>query len=423
MIITNVCLLLEALSIVICLHHLYGEKFRLDIATVCYLSIDMIIVIAVNFLGMAKEFTMVIYPILIIYCGLRFGLKIRALFINNILCMVLISGIQMLMAFLICHLLKIHVIDETQLLVVNLGVFLIVLLILPKCKLEKMSLFLDNKERFLICIISICLFMAMFLVYKYKQTELLEINQSIFIFISIFFVFLLAGLLGKYKLKAKEIETELKMQRLYSDSFKGLIDDIRLRQHEFGNHINTIYSQHYTCKTYEELVNTQKEYCELISKENQYNKLSQNGNHFIIGFLYGKLSEIEKKGIEITYRISVEDVNIGIPIHKIIEILGDLLNNAVEALENMEDKNKLFISIEEKEDFIIEVKNESDNFNLNDIGLFFERGYSKKGQNRGLGLYNVKQICKEYQVDISCEIEDIEDKKWIAFKLTKKGTI
>ena len=34
MIITNVCLLLEALSIVICLHHLYGEKFRLDLSLI-----------------------------------------------------------------------------------------------------------------------------------------------------------------------------------------------------------------------------------------------------------------------------------------------------------------------------------------------------------------------------------------------------
>ena len=67
MIITNVCLLLEALSIVICLHHLYGEKFRLDIATVCYLSIDMISMAAVNYLGLSKVYTMIIYPFLILF--------------------------------------------------------------------------------------------------------------------------------------------------------------------------------------------------------------------------------------------------------------------------------------------------------------------------------------------------------------------
>ena len=64
MIITNVCLLLEALSIVICLHHLYGEKFRLDIATVCYLSIDMISMAAVNYLGLYNDNLSISYFVL-----------------------------------------------------------------------------------------------------------------------------------------------------------------------------------------------------------------------------------------------------------------------------------------------------------------------------------------------------------------------
>ncbi len=79
MIVTNVCLLLEALSIVICLHHLYGEKFRLDIATVSFLSIDMIIMTAINYFGLPKTYTMVIYPVIILYCGVRFGFRIKSL--------------------------------------------------------------------------------------------------------------------------------------------------------------------------------------------------------------------------------------------------------------------------------------------------------------------------------------------------------
>ncbi len=37
--ITNVCLLLEMLSIVLCLHRLYGEKFRFDIVTVSFVCV------------------------------------------------------------------------------------------------------------------------------------------------------------------------------------------------------------------------------------------------------------------------------------------------------------------------------------------------------------------------------------------------
>lgn len=383
MIITNVCLLLEALSIVICLHHLYGEKFRLDIATVCYLSIDMISMVTVNYLGLSKTYTMIIYPLLILYCGKRFGFKIRRLVINLALCMVFISGIQMIVSFPICYLLNLHVVQDVQLLFVNVLAFLVVLFLLPKFRVRQLSLFLDDKEKILVATLCICFFMILLLMFSYKRIKLLDINQTFLLFISMFLIFILSGQLGKYKIKAKEIETELKMQRLYSDSFKGLIDDIRLRQHEFDNHINTIYCQHYTCKTYDELVNTQREYCRLISKENRYNKLSANGNRFIVGFLYGKLAEIEKMGIEVTYRINVGDLNIGIPIHKIIEILGDLINNAVEALEKMERKNKLFVSIEEKDDFTIEVRNESSSISYDEMSLFFEKVIVKRDKIEG----------------------------------------
>lgn len=39
----NICLLLEGLSMVICLHYLYGEKFKLGIINASYLTVYMIV--------------------------------------------------------------------------------------------------------------------------------------------------------------------------------------------------------------------------------------------------------------------------------------------------------------------------------------------------------------------------------------------
>lgn len=82
----------------ICLHHLYGEKFRLDIATVSFLSIDMIIMTAINYFGLPKMYlvTMVVYPIIALYCGIRFGFKLKLIVSNVVLCVILVGGIQML---------------------------------------------------------------------------------------------------------------------------------------------------------------------------------------------------------------------------------------------------------------------------------------------------------------------------------------
>ena len=60
-ILTNVCLLLEALSVVICLHHLYGKKFRLDIATVGLLALNMILMQSIEYLELSYTLSILSY--------------------------------------------------------------------------------------------------------------------------------------------------------------------------------------------------------------------------------------------------------------------------------------------------------------------------------------------------------------------------
>lgn len=419
--ITNICLLLEALSIVVCLHHLYGEKFRLDIVTLSYLAVDMIITSAINYYDLPKVYTMVMYPIIIIYCMMRFGCKIRALIINFILYMAVLSSIQLIVLLLYYFIFKIQLFENLQLLIVNGIAFIIVLFILPKCKLNKVSSYLQDKERIYIVAIGISIIVVGYSLTQYKKINIVGLVQGGLMFTSILFIFFLIVQIGKYKVKSKEIETELKMHKLYADSFQNLIDNIRLRQHEFNNHINTIYSMHYMFNTYEDLVNAQKEYYKAVENENHYNKLLTTGNPVIIGFLYGKFVEIEKLGIDINYKISIDDFNVGVPVYKIVEILGNLIKNAAEALQERKEDKYLFVSMIEKDGiFEIEVRNISDYIKLEEIGKFFTKGYSKKGNGRGLGLYNVKAICEEYGLKIKPENKDINNKNWISFVINNK---
>ncbi len=424
MIVTNICLLLEALSIVICLHHLYGEKFRLDIKTISFLSIDMILMTVINYYGMPKTYTMIIYPILALYCGARFGFQLKSMVVNLVLCIVLIGSIQAITLFPIFHICHIYAVSGIGLLLVSCIEFAFVLVILSLCKIEKLSKFLQHKERFSIIIIGICVIMVLIWMLSYKNFKILDINQAVTLLICVVLIVVLVGQVSKYKIKAKEIEMELKMQKLYSASFQGLIDHIRMRQHEFNNHINTIYSQHYTHKNYEDLVNAQKHYCELVMKENRFSKLLSGGNPIIVGFLYGKFVEIEKLGIDVGYKVADIKDELEVPEYKVVEILGDLINNAVEALSADEERNKLYVSVIGGDSLTIEVRNESPHISYAEFDDFFTKGYSKKGENRGLGLYNVKQICEEYHMEISCDNIEIDGSNWLYFGIAKeKGTI
>lgn len=419
--ITNICLLLEALSIVLCLHDLYGKKFKLDIETTSYLAINMISMTAMNYFELPKTYSVVIYPIIAIYCGVKFGFKLREIIINTILCIIIVGVIQMIVTLPFYYLLNVHRFTNYRLLFINCIAFLIMLFVIPRLKINRVVILLKNKEKILIASIIICLGITFFCLFTYKQFIQVELNQTILLFACVVFIFALTGQLNQYKIKSKEIETELRMYKLYSESFQSLIDSIRFKQHEFENHITTIDNLHYMFDTYEELVHEQEKYCQQIINENRFNKLLLKGNPVIISFLYGKLIEIDKKGIDVTYEISIDDLDIGIPIHRIVELLGNLLKNAVEAIEKTPDLNKIHIHMIEIDDlFEMEIRNESYYIQPNDISCFFTKGYSEKGANRGLGLYNVNNICQEYGLQIYFENKEIDGKNWLSFKISNK---
>ncbi len=419
--IERIHLLLEVLSIVICLHQLYGKKFKLDIATTIFLSMDMIIMTTINYYGLSRVCSLVIYPIIVIYCGIQFGFKWREIIINNILYMIIIGGLQLLIIIIYGWLINFLSIDlfifkNIEILFMNGIILIFSLIILPKFKISRLSRYLQDKERILFFSLAFCILIIISSFINYKMYDKAKIYQSFILFVGITLFCILAGQLGKYKIKSKQIETELKMHKLFADSFQGLIDDIRLRQHEFDNHISAIYSLHYTCDSYDELVKAQNDYSNAVIKENRYNKLLKVGSPLLIGFLYGKFVEIERLGIEITYQVSVNDLNMGIPTYKLVEILGNLIKNAVEAIQNSEISRELFLSVMEMEDmFEIEVRNRSEFIAYSEIEIFFRKGFSKKGGNRGLGLYNVKTICDEYLLNILCENKKINGENWLSF--------
>ncbi|MDD6201968.1 MAG: GHKL domain-containing protein [Lachnospiraceae bacterium] len=410
--------LLEILSMMICLSYLYGKRFKLDFPTVIVISLDVILMQAILYFGLPRMVSALIYPIIMIYCGFEYGFKIKEIIVNNILYMIILAGLQYVFILLYLIISKVEYMNPMGFVIVNAIILLVFVMVLRKCHLEKISLYLQKEERLLIISIFLCIAIMLYCMFRMKRDNGMYMITYAFLVASGVMISLLASNLGKYKIKAAKAETELKVHQLYADSFQTLLDNIRLRQHEFDNHINSIYSQHYIYKTYDELVKVQREYCEVLEKDNRYNKLLTSGNSVLIGFLYGKFMEIEKQGINIAYQVNVQKLICGVPIYKIIEILGDLINNAVDALKAAKGQDQLFVSVIETADQIeLEVRNESAFIRYEEIRSFFTKGYSKKGKNRGLGLYNVKQICEEYHLDIICENKNIDGNNWLSFMI------
>lgn len=420
----RICVVLEALSIAVCLHRLYGKKFRFDIATVSLMTIEMIMMQAIDYFGWPKELSMLFYPIIAGYCVIEFGFDLKELIINNVLNAIIMCIFQVGVATILYMLVNKQIIIGIVPLISNSLILALIIFVLPRFKIKRLADLIKDKEVILIASLIVCICIITFWLINFKKINFLghlEWLQNIIFFVCVAFIGLLAVGLGKYKIKSKEIETELKMHKLYANSFDNLIDTIRLKQHEFDNHINTIYSQHYIYNTYEELVEVQKSYCQVVSNENRFNKILNSGNRIIIGFLYGKFIEIDRLGIEIAYHIDIGEVDIGVPIYKLVEVLGNLLSNAVEAILSTKKYKRLYICMNENDEyFSIEVRNECDYINYSEIDSFFTKGYSGKGENRGLGLYHVKTICEEYKLNLICQNKEIDGSNWISFFISNK---
>ena len=199
-------LLFEALSIVICLHCLYGEKFRLNIVNTSYLALHMIIMTAINYYELGKVYTFLIYPLIAVYCGVRFGFKWKEIITNYILHMAIMGGSQLIIAIAyscIFHMLSLNMLyfADSEVVVINAGVLLIVAGILPKCKLHKLSVYLQDKERILVIFLFFCLALVLFSFTNYKVIDGFNFYQSMVLFFSVLLFCLVAGQLGKYKIK------------------------------------------------------------------------------------------------------------------------------------------------------------------------------------------------------------------------------
>lgn len=259
-------------------------------------------------------------------------------------------------------------------------------------------------------------------IYMVKYSRGLYVDEYIIPVIAILITCIMTGSWQKYKSKAKEKELELQAYKLYETSYQNLISEIRMRQHEFNNHISAIYSQHLVCKSYEELVERQKMYCAEITYDNRYEKLLKAGDFALIGFLYGKFIEAERRGITVEYEMKCMELKSSLPMFKMVELIGNLIDNAMDALEKAKEKRIYVSIIEDREQIVIEVRNISPTISPKEIAVMFQKGYSLKGENRGLGLYSLKKMGTEYHFDIICGNVLIEAVNWLSFSVCLNKT-
>ncbi|WP_347994412.1 GHKL domain-containing protein [uncultured Eubacterium sp.] len=369
-----------------------------------------------------KETMLIMYLFFIIYSMLQFGDSIVNSVYNCMLTMLIVSVAQMIMYIPASLLIYKFIKNENFMaLFINIAV-LIFVFFSQKSKLYKIlhNIIVDKEKRGMVCILVNGLILAYYL-YKFKKDNFIMtdayLTGGLLFVIVIFAIYRWQQSTYEVKLKQKQLE----MTRIYNDSFKSLIDVVRKNQHDFNNHLLALSALENE-ENNEKIKQRKNEYKNRISEENKYNSILYRINEPIIaGFLFGKLKETENMGVETTY-----DVNLCtgefkyISVYDFIEILGILIDNARDAIlsnkttqnnwENIKDNNdcekkeNITIKIAETEKkVIVEVSNPNPYCTEDEIIKMFEKGYSTKGEDRGIGLNKIKEYQDKYKFDILVE--------------------
>lgn len=199
----------------------------------------------------------------------------------------------------------------------------------------------------------------------------------------------------KARAEAERKIRQAKMSSLYYEAYDELLTLVRERQHDMNNHINAILGMIYTIDNYEDLVRSQREYlCEVMEQSHEARLLLAIENPLVIGFIYRKIQQADQYGIRVEHQIAMGEKETGVPDYELIEILGILFDNAMDALIGSAEGQKLIrleISCENIRLWIC-VANVSRVFAADEIERFFQEDYTSKGKGHGVGLKKLRKI-------------------------------
>lgn len=412
--------LLDILSMLMCIHALYGETIKWNIATMLAVILLLTIFVAVNSLQLSRVHTILAYIVIWGYCVIHFKSSYLKAVAAIIWYAVIVASLEF-SCVVIMSLIN-WPREEMRTLSANLLVFAVSAAIFPRLKLNKLLTMRLTKNRVLYLITAIMGFPVLLAVLQSKLQKGIAAEYFVFAIPAAFFFFIFFVRWLTEKEQVEKLKQEIILVESNQKSFQRLIADMRLRQHEFGNQISAILATHYTCTTYEQIVSEQQKFYKQIKADQEHIALLKLNNIIFAGFLYHKIMEAEEDGIKVHVCVAASMEKYENKNYDLVQAVGILLDNAVEALVNRPIGRELILIVrEESEGACIIVRNRQEYVPYQDLEKWFEYGAGSKGFGRGLGLYHAKILCEKNGWNIGCRNLAEEKENWIEFKIELKG--
>ncbi|MGN7479037.1 sensor histidine kinase [Solibacillus silvestris] len=257
-------------------------------------------------------------------------------------------------------------------------------------------------------------YINIYLTEYFSQDNLLKFNiisQIIYFAIMLFVVYLTSKNIKKEN-GIQKIKFETEQFTDYMHSLELINNDMQKFRHD---HVNILFTMqgYIEMDDFEGLKNYFKKHIftaeeDTLKRNEQLSNLSKLHITGIKGLILAKTLQAEKEGVAVDLEIADEIDEINMNVIDIARILGILLDNAIEANNQLDSQKEVAIAFykSDSDSLMIIVENTMADESV-DLEQIFAEGYSTKGENRGKGLNNVKTILNSYpNVTLNTNVTD-----------------
>ena len=217
------------------------------------------------------------------------------------------------------------------------------------------------------------------------------LSLTFFDFLILFSYFFISLFCLKKLVALNTVHEKLQKSEDYNKSLKDMNDNFRCFKHDYNNTVTTIsgYLQNNDLSGLKTYFNKLENDCIAV---NTLGTLDPNviNNPGIYHLISSKYYQAIDDGIQVSISFFLDLKELNMDIYEFAKILGILLDNAIEAARESEEKiiNLTFRREHNKHRDIVLIENSYSNKDIN-IDEIYQKGFSEKENHTGLGLWEI----------------------------------
>ncbi len=189
-----------------------------------------------------------------------------------------------------------------------------------------------------------------------------------------------------------------------------LVDSMRANNHDFTNKLHVILGL-IQMQMYDEAV-SYIENITIVQRATISKIMNAVNEPAVAALLIGKTARAAELNVKFVFREGsyYSKTDMQLPSELLVTVIGNLIENAFEAMNECEDYNKtnelLFGIYSKPNAVLITVDDTGTGISSEALEHVFENGFSTKGCGRGTGLYQVKQMIERANGSITVESQE-----------------